>query len=537
MPYREKNTGKMPTNFENSSIKTCFSLSSLHPSTVNVEDGQQAAQRPYNSLTKKIKKNETPNQDCWRGDSSYEFLSSLRTSYQYLMDNNLIESCREVGCDLNNASPIQDWNVERLNIYIKELEKSFCSGSLSKPNSCNLTENVLSPKRLIINEEVRRLNILRHIAQLSKRLPHCQEPSLNQSCSSKYNKYYLEVKSNLRSLDQWIAQMEMRLKPNYFRINWNRREIKQKAEEHKCIHSDIETKGKCIRLVLRYCKWLADEEHQPTTPVHQELVQTVPLLTKKSKNFEHRWQLLYIRSLEWICFIESLNVKKCRKDSNSSSDCDEEPVHKCPRLVDHNLSNSSYDKQGNTEMETETSPSAVLQSEQMSFDDTANFHRSDRKGPNLATFYYRHLDTDSEQESQKKSTVETEVKTSESSEEEEWTYSSNATKEDKKSEGPVSLAERANMEQIKALVENVNWSVTKNKHSEKLWMSGSGVKRRIFRHETVDPEVIYQHFFTCKIYVFNGFMSLYFFRTKNSSVIVVMLVVNTLQKTTISISS
>lgn len=81
MPYREKDTSKMPTSkcnickkkknnnikflihfffrlntdFENSSIKTCFSLSSLHPSTVNVEDGQQAAQRPYHSLTKKIK--------------------------------------------------------------------------------------------------------------------------------------------------------------------------------------------------------------------------------------------------------------------------------------------------------------------------------------------------------------------------------------------------------------------------------------------------------------------------------------------------
>lgn len=83
MPYREKDTNKMPTSmyktciikinlimdyillifniwhynidFENSSIKTCFSLSALHPSTVNVEDGQQAPQRPYNSLTKKIK--------------------------------------------------------------------------------------------------------------------------------------------------------------------------------------------------------------------------------------------------------------------------------------------------------------------------------------------------------------------------------------------------------------------------------------------------------------------------------------------------
>lgn len=165
-------------------------------------------------------------------------------------------------------------------------------------------------------------------------------------------------------------------------------------------------------------------------------------------------------------------------------------------------------------------------------------HRSDRKGPNLATFYYRHLDTDSEQESQKKAIVETEVKTSESSEEEEWTYSSNTTKEIKKPEVPVSFAERANIEQIKALVENVNWSVTNNKHSEKLWMSGSGIKKRIFRQETADPEVIYQQFFfTYKIYIIRDLMSMYFFRMKNLSVIVVMPVVNTLQKMMISISS
>lgn len=116
--------------------------------------------------------------------------------------------------------------------------------------------------------------------------------------------------------------------------------------------------------------------------------------------------------------------------------------------------------------------------------------RSDRKGPNLATFYYKHLDTDSEQESHKKSTMETEVKTSESSEDE-WTYSTIATKEVRKPDASISLAERANSEEIKALVENVNWSVSKNKHPEKLWLSSSGMKKRHLRNENLDPEVIF----------------------------------------------
>lgn len=124
-------------------------------------------------------------------------------------------------------------------------------------------------------------------------------------------------------------------------------------------------------------------------------------------------------------------------------------------------------------------------------------YRSDRKGPNLATFYYKHLDTDSEQESQKHLITEGEVKTSESSEEE-WTYSTNTMKEIKKPNLHFSLAERANLEEIKALVENVNWSVSKNKHPDKLWISGSGVKKRRFRHDNFNSEVIYG-FHTYKI--------------------------------------
>jgi len=46
-------------------------------------------------------------------------------------------------------------------------------------------------------------------------------------------RYFVEVKTNLRTLDQWMVQMEVRLKPNYFRVNWNRRELRQKTEEHK----------------------------------------------------------------------------------------------------------------------------------------------------------------------------------------------------------------------------------------------------------------------------------------------------------------
>lgn len=144
------------------------------------------------------------------------------------------------------------------------------------------------------------------------------------------------------------------------------------------------------------------------------------------------------------------------------------------------------------------------------------WHRSDRKGPNLATFYYRHLDTDSEQESQKKvPALDAEVKSSESSEDE-WTYSA-IMKEVKKPELSVSLAEQTNSEEIKALVEKVNWSVSKNKHCDKQWISSSssGVKGRNFRPENFDPEVIINIF----IYMYVSTTNLTIFFSQNDEFI------------------
>lgn len=81
-------------------------------------------------------------------------------------------------------------------------------------------------------------------------------------------------------------------------------------------------------------------------------------------------------------------------------------------------------------------------------------------------------------------------------------------KEVKKPNVSVSLAERANLEEIKALVENVNWSVSKNKYPDKLWISGSGVKKRSFKHDNFNSEVIYIYIYTYKTKIFNKLMFL-----------------------------
>lgn len=79
--------------FENSSLKTSFSLSSLPASATTPE--KTVKPRQFNSLTKnRIKA--TAVRRSWgstASDHREEFWSVLQANYNYIMDNQLIDNC------------------------------------------------------------------------------------------------------------------------------------------------------------------------------------------------------------------------------------------------------------------------------------------------------------------------------------------------------------------------------------------------------------------------------------------------------------
>ncbi|KAG8322999.1 hypothetical protein J6590_012993 [Homalodisca vitripennis] len=118
----------MPGGFENSAMKSSFSLSSLQPSSASLETPEHARpERPYNSLRKTCRKD--PEQESWRrswdrkDDTKDEFWNALKPNYLYLMDSNLIDSCKEAGRDLHyGPSPTHDWSFEQFCTQFTELD-------------------------------------------------------------------------------------------------------------------------------------------------------------------------------------------------------------------------------------------------------------------------------------------------------------------------------------------------------------------------------------------------------------------------------
>lgn len=79
-------------------MKTSFSLSSLGTPPPS-QHSNNSTQRPYHSLTKKRKQYDHETWlRCWSGslprdENKDDFWAALQPNYNYIMDNNLIESC------------------------------------------------------------------------------------------------------------------------------------------------------------------------------------------------------------------------------------------------------------------------------------------------------------------------------------------------------------------------------------------------------------------------------------------------------------
>lgn len=355
---------KMPvgTNFENSALKASFSLSSLQPST-GLESPEHAKiknERLYNSLTKKRK---DPKQDNWRKSwgSTYEhkddFWSALQANYDYIMDNNLIDSCQEIDRDIQNKAVEEVWNINQLVAQFSEL-CAFLNDVQDAVYS--KTENVtnwalrashmeemsrVSSRRKVFNEQANRLmdetsslqdEVSWRVTHLNSKWEQIENSLSTNGCSRCEKETCPDVEHEVKCLRKWIKEMETRLQPLNFHTEWTLPELEKKALEHMVLQRDIENHSKIVSSVVRLCNNASTGPRD--AKCHASNARRV------ANGLERRYHLLFLRSLEWQCHIESLFKLHNNRDVSSDADSDEEPCMKQPRLSsDHgNTYGSQY---------------------------------------------------------------------------------------------------------------------------------------------------------------------------------------------------
>lgn len=362
----------MPGGFENSSMKSSFSLSSLPPSSNTLESPEHAAlhDRPYSSLRKKPRKD--PEIDSWRRSwgsreaNKDEFWAALENNYQYLMDNNLIDSCQEARRDLQyGASPTHEWSFEQFTTQFNELDAWLNSIHDAMHNK---TESVIARKlRLSHMEELQRKTYKRKLFNNQGGRLVARSPDLKTEVARKIrylNKKWEmlenvvtprkrtypdlpdicpDVEQELRCLRKWIKTTEDRLPPLNLHHKWTSQEIEEKTKEHEAISKDVWAHGRIVGSVVRLCERLstAEEDQAPDTSI-SSWVRGRRVEPSQAANFarslERRWQLLYLGCLERQCHLDQQRSNLLKKQDSSSSivsvESDEEPVRKIRKLFD-----------------------------------------------------------------------------------------------------------------------------------------------------------------------------------------------------------
>ncbi|KAF5287452.1 hypothetical protein FQA39_LY15908 [Lamprigera yunnana] len=219
----------------------------------------------------------------------------------------------------------------------------------------------------------------------------------------------------------------------------------QEKKKGKVLHRDIESHGKIVSSVVKLCKAQKNDVGIDGASVR-----------RAARSLERRWHLLFLRSLEWQCYIDSLHKGVNGKSHNpltesSDSEIDIEPLNKYPRLGEASFAQKINDKHCNEDLSdsndkdiesasgvddiTMVKPSSdesefnqnkndVCATPERSkcIEDSTSFTKSNRKAPNLGTYYFKHEDT-TDSEIQNRAKLKS--LTMEDSSEDEWTYTAN----------------------------------------------------------------------------------------------------------------
>ncbi|XP_026735577.1 uncharacterized protein LOC113499339 isoform X1 [Trichoplusia ni] len=347
----------MSTSFEHSSMKSSFSLSSLRSAQAPTGGRCEQLERPYHSLTKKRKE---PCREAWRrswgsaasgGSAVDDLWPLLQHHYDYIMDNQIINTCKEAngellshstsmhGCPrlLNPTSGFnRQWSLSQLVAEFNELcqwlthvqEEIYSSPenlSSRKLRMCRMTELVsVEPRRAKFIEQASAIleRIPEASAEVTWRIEHLNVKweglrlllSPEQQHREGDSSDTVDTAHELRCLRRWLHCMEGRLPPPSLGAARGApyHELLRKLSEHKVLQRDVECHSRIVSSVVRLCGG-----------------------GDAARALERRWHLLYLRAIEWQCHLEACLARIDNQGCISVeavSDSDDEPALKQPRL-------------------------------------------------------------------------------------------------------------------------------------------------------------------------------------------------------------
>ncbi|XP_026331447.1 uncharacterized protein LOC113238815 isoform X2 [Hyposmocoma kahamanoa] len=376
----------MSTSFEHSAMKSSFSLSSLRSAPAPPGGHYEPLERPYHSLTKKRKE---PCREAWRrswgsaasgGSAGDDLWPLLQHHYDYIMDNQIIDTCKEANGELlsHNSSALhcprllnptigfnRQWSLNQLIAEFTELCQWLTHVQeeiYSSPENLSSRKLRMSRMSELVSVEPRRAKFIEQATAILERIPEASAEvtwrvehlnvkweglrlllSPEQKHKDGESADTVDTTHELRCLRRWLHGMEGRLPPPSLAAARAApyHELLRKLREHQVLQRDVESHGRIVSSVVRLCGG-----------------------GDAARALERRWHLLYLRAIEWQCHLEACLARIDNQGGASVevvSDSDDEPALKQPRLSrresPRRLRNSANTRRRDTSVDSRQSAS------------------------------------------------------------------------------------------------------------------------------------------------------------------------------------
>ncbi|KAL1426194.1 hypothetical protein MTO96_018451 [Rhipicephalus appendiculatus] len=302
-----------------------------------------------------------------------DFWEALSSNYNYLMNDELIATCREASGELDldeeaRVSPpretlsfaefVRQFNL--LHDWLHQLQSSlldstsdhraevaeFVGGELHRrqPSLSLFLEEAegLAVLHPTLKEEVnRRVNLLSNKREAVQR---ALDPDRAAALAPAVGEAFQEVAQEMRRLRRWLKELEAQL-PSQMTVSptWTQAEIQERLCAQQVLQQQIESRSVLVKSLLRQCEALcaaggppshaAANQGESATSLQPLFANDAQRIRRVAANLEKRWHALWLRSLEWQCLLEQL-LQGSRGLWETGSDCcfGDEPKTKQPRL-------------------------------------------------------------------------------------------------------------------------------------------------------------------------------------------------------------
>lgn len=256
-----------------------------------------------------------------------ELWAAIESNYQYLMDDEIIETCRSTESDLSlddedvAANPNVSFNefmqqyreltewLSQIQVFTQRKVMSRSEKYLNQTYHEELLQR--SPRHKLLNDYARQL-LRRYPAlksDITMRLQHLntQWQKIEEAISP--SKGIQDWKTMLKDLQEdfdyllkWLQGVENRLLPLCIRNSWSVTEIEEKLIDNQILQKDIESHSRVVSAVLKLSECLQNGVSSEKTK--DENIVIPESLQKTSYSLEKRWHAIWLQSLEWQCRLE-----------------------------------------------------------------------------------------------------------------------------------------------------------------------------------------------------------------------------------------